>query len=77
MEEAAGGWAVGVKAFLADYLPMPLIKKEGKEYSLIMTARFPLAGKIFLRQFWRDCHSYAYILALGKEGIRMPVNSGA
>jgi glycine dehydrogenase subunit 2 len=62
---------VGVKAFLADYLPMPLIKKEGEEYSLDYDRPLSI-GRVrsFYGNFGVIVKAYAYILALGSEGIR-------
>jgi glycine dehydrogenase subunit 2 len=66
-----GSGPVGVKAFLADYLPMPLIKKEGEEYSLDYDRPLSI-GRVrsFYGNFGVIVKAYAYILALGSEGIR-------
>jgi len=66
-----GAGPVGVKAFLADYLPMPLVKKEGEAYSLDYDRPLSI-GRVrsFYGNFGVIVKAYAYILALGKEGIR-------
>ncbi len=66
-----GAGPVGVKAFLADYLPMPLIKKEGEDYSLDFDRPLSI-GRVrsFYGNFGVIVKAYAYIRALGKEGIR-------
>lgn len=66
-----GAGPVGVKAFLADYLPMPLVNKEGEGYSLDYNRPLSI-GRVrsFYGNFGVIVKAYAYIQALGGEGIR-------
>ncbi len=66
-----GAGPVGVKAFLKDFLPVPLVgKKDGKyffDYSLKKSI-----GRVrsFYGNFSVLVKAYAYILTMGEEGIR-------
>lgn len=66
-----GTGPVGVKAHLHDFLPAPLIKKQGDTFDF----DFDLPQSIgrmrsFYGNFGNLVRAYAYIRALGKEGLR-------
>ncbi|MDD2586072.1 MAG: aminomethyl-transferring glycine dehydrogenase subunit GcvPB [Syntrophomonadaceae bacterium] len=66
-----GSGPVGVKAFLADFLPIPVVVKEADKY--IFDYDRPLSiGKIkeFYGNFGVVIKTYAYLRSLGAEGIR-------
>lgn len=66
-----GAGPVGVKAFLADFLPSPVIKKDGDSY--LFDYDRPLSiGKVkeFYGNFGVVVKTYAYVRAVGAEGIR-------
>ena len=66
-----GAGPVGVKAHLADYLPVPVIAREGDRYSFRYD-RPKSIGKIrsFYGNFAILVRAYAYILSLGAEGLK-------
>lgn len=66
-----GSGPVGAKAILAPFLPVPVIEKQGETYAL--NSDRPLSiGKLhaFYGNVGVIVRAYAYILALGAEGIR-------
>ena len=65
-----GAGPVCVKAFLKDYLPYPVVVSDGKTYKF--AAPPESIGKVnaFYGNFSVLVKAYAYILALGAEGIR-------
>ncbi|MDD4583798.1 MAG: aminomethyl-transferring glycine dehydrogenase subunit GcvPB [Eubacteriales bacterium] len=66
-----GSGPVGVKKQLVEFLPVPLIEKEEDHY--ILDYDRPLSiGKIksFYGHFGVMLKAYAYILALGREGLK-------
>ncbi len=66
-----GSGPVGVKSPLADYLPVPVVSKQGDKY--VFDYNRPLSiGKVktFYGNFGVIVKAYAYILALGAEGIK-------
>jgi glycine dehydrogenase subunit 2 len=66
-----GSGPVGVKAHLADYLPLPVVRKEGDDYRFHYD-RPKSIGKIrsFYGNFAILVRAYAYILSLGAEGLK-------
>jgi glycine dehydrogenase subunit 2 len=66
-----GAGPVGVKARLADYLPIPVISREGDRYYLNHD-RPKSIGKIrsFYGNFGVLLRAYAYILSMGPEGLK-------
>ena len=66
-----GSGPVGVKSHLADYLPVPLVVKEGGKYVFDYN-RPKSIGKVknFYGNFGVIVKAYAYILALGADGIK-------
>ncbi|QGT98883.1 Glycine dehydrogenase [decarboxylating] (glycine cleavage system P2 protein) [Candidatus Syntrophocurvum alkaliphilum] len=66
-----GSGPVGVKAFLADYLPVPMIEKKGDQYSFNYDIPNSI-GKVknFYGNFGVMVKAYTYIRALGKDGLR-------
>jgi glycine dehydrogenase subunit 2 len=66
-----GAGPVGVKAHLADYLPVPVIACEGDRYSF-QYDRPKSIGKIrsFYGNFAILLRAYAYIRSLGAEGLK-------
>ena len=66
-----GSGPVGVKAFLKDFLPVPVVRKNDGQYSL--DYNLPLTiGKVkaFYGNFNVILKSYVYLRMLGKEGVR-------
>lgn len=66
-----GSGPVGVKSFLADFLPVPVIEKQGSKY--ILNYNRPLSiGKVhsFYGNFGVAVKAYTYIKALGKTGLK-------
>jgi len=66
-----GSGPVGVKSFLADFLPVPVIEKKDGKY--VLSYDRPLSiGKVhsFYGNFGVMVKAYAYIKALGKTGIK-------
>ncbi len=66
-----GAGPVGVKAALKPYLPSPIILREGEQYRLDSAGTLSI-GRV--RSFFGNVgvlvRAYAYIRALGKEGLR-------
>ncbi len=65
-----GSGPVGVKAFLAEFLPRPVIEKTGDRFSFQYDRPLSI-GKVknFYGNFGVIVKAYAYIKALGVEGI--------
>jgi glycine dehydrogenase subunit 2 len=66
-----GAGPVAVKAFLAEYLPVPIVERVGEQYR--RTYRLPRSiGKVhgFLGNFGILARAYAYIRSNGAEGLR-------
>ena len=66
-----GAGPVAVKAFLADYLPIPVVERVGEKYR--RRYRLPLSiGKVhsFSGNFGILARAYAYIRSNGAEGLR-------
>ena len=66
-----GSGPVGVKDFLKEFLPVPVVRKSGDKYSLDYNLPKSI-GKIksFYGNFNVMLKSYVYLRMLGKEGIR-------
>jgi glycine dehydrogenase subunit 2 len=66
-----GSGPIGVKAFLADYLPVPLIVKNNDRFSFDYDRPLSI-GKVqsFYGNFGVLVKAYTYIKALGRIGIR-------
>ncbi|MGB9793186.1 MAG: aminomethyl-transferring glycine dehydrogenase subunit GcvPB, partial [Thermacetogeniaceae bacterium] len=66
-----GSGPIGVKSFLAEFLPVPVIEKRGERYCLNYD-RPKSIGKIhtFYGNFGVMVKAYAYIKALGSSGLR-------
>lgn len=64
-----GSGPVGCKAFLADYLPSPQVKKDENGYSLYTPAKSMGKVRDFYGNFLVVVRAFAYILSLGKDGI--------
>lgn len=66
-----GAGPVGVKSHLAEFLPRPVVEKRGDSYKLDYN-RPNSIGKVknFYGNFGVVVKAYAYIRALGKEGIK-------
>lgn len=65
-----GSGPIGVKEFLAPFLPVPRIEKQGDEY--ILNSDYPDSFgrvKAFFGNFGVNVKAYAYIMALGAEGL--------
>lgn len=66
-----GSGPVGVKDFLAEYLPRPVIIKEGDHYDFDYDRPGSIGRvKNFYGNFGVIVKAYTYIMALGHEGIR-------
>lgn len=65
-----GSGPVGCRAHLTDYLPGPVVRKEGDAYSLAEPPRS--IGRVtgFYGNFAVLVKAYAYILSLGADGLR-------
>ncbi|MDI6755709.1 MAG: aminomethyl-transferring glycine dehydrogenase subunit GcvPB [Thermodesulfobacteriota bacterium] len=66
-----GAGPVGVKAHLADYLPVPIINQDGERFYFDYD-RSKSIGKIksFYGNFGILVRAYAYILSMGAEGLK-------
>ncbi|RKQ88760.1 aminomethyl-transferring glycine dehydrogenase subunit GcvPB [Brockia lithotrophica] len=66
-----GAGPVGVKGFLADYLPVPRVVRDGERFTLVEEAPKSV-GRIrsFAGSFGVLVKAYAYILLHGPEGLR-------
>ncbi len=66
-----GSGAVGVKAELADFLPKPIVEYDGKKYYLNYNIPHSIGRvKAFHGNFGVLIRAYAYILAMGPEGLK-------
>jgi len=66
-----GAGPVGVKRALEPFLPVPRIKKTGKNYGLTYDCPLSIGRvKSFYGNFGVMVKAYAYILALGADGLR-------
>ena len=66
-----GSGPVGVKGFLAEFLPVPVVRKNGETYSL--DSNLPKSiGKVkaYYGNFSIMLRAYAYLRMIGCEGIR-------
>lgn len=66
-----GSGPVGVKAFLAPYLPVPKIEKNGEEF--VLNSDYPLSiGRIkgYFGNFGVNVRAYTYIRTMGGKGLR-------
>ena len=66
-----GAGPVGVKEHLADYLPVPIMSKEGDRFRFDYN-RPKSIGKIrsFYGNFGVLVRAYSYILSMGAEGLK-------
>jgi glycine dehydrogenase subunit 2 len=66
-----GAGPVGVKGHLADYLPIPLVVKEGERFRF-ESNRPKSIGKVrsFYGNFGILVRAYSYILSMGAEGLK-------
>ncbi|NWF54834.1 MAG: aminomethyl-transferring glycine dehydrogenase subunit GcvPB [Syntrophaceae bacterium] len=66
-----GAGPVGVKAHLADYLPLPVVVKEGDRFRFEYN-RPKSIGKVrsFYGNFGILVRAYSYILSMGAEGLK-------
>lgn len=66
-----GGGPVGVKSFLEKFLPVPVVVKKEDKYALDYD-RPETLGKIknFYGNFGISLRAYAYVLAMGAEGLK-------
>ena len=65
-----GGGPVACKAFLADYLPGPVVKRTDGGFSLRQPARSVGRVKAFNGNFLVCIRALAYLMTLGAEGVR-------
>lgn len=66
-----GSGPVGVKKELVPYLPVPIVKKEGDTYTLDYDQPLSIGRvKSFYGNFGVYLKAYAYILAMGPDGLR-------
>lgn len=66
-----GSGPIGVKSFLAPYLPVPRVEKEGDKF--VLNSEYPESiGRVkgALGNFGVNLRGYTYIRALGAEGLR-------
>lgn len=67
-----GCGALGAKAFLADYLPVPRVLKDGEKYSLNWNGTEKSIGQV--RSFFGNAavvfRAYVWIRSLGPDGVR-------
>ena len=66
-----GSGPIGVKAQLAEFLPVPVIIKKDKKYSLDYDRPYSI-GKVksFYGNFGVMVRAYTYILTMGAEGLK-------
>lgn len=66
-----GSGPVGIKAFLADFLPKPVVKKSGDIFSFDYE-RPDSIGRVknFYGNFGVIVKAYSYIMAVGSEGLK-------
>ncbi len=66
-----GTGPVGVKAHLAEYLPVPVIEKRGEEYVAVDDGPRSVGRmRSHFGNFGNLVRAYTYIRALGREGLR-------
>ena len=72
-----GSGPVGVKEFLKEFLPVPVVRKSGDKYSLDYNLPKSI-GKVksFYGNFNVILKSYVYLRMLGKEGVRKVSENG-
>ncbi|AEH51927.1 aminomethyl-transferring glycine dehydrogenase subunit GcvPB [Pseudothermotoga thermarum] len=65
-----GSGPVGVKAFLKDFLPIPVIRKDGERYYLDFNVPKTI-GRVrsFYGNFLVMVKAYTYILSMGSDGL--------
>ena len=66
-----GSGPIGVKGYLADFLPVPVVEKQGEKY--VLNSDRPLSiGKVqsFYGNFGVMVKAYTYIRALGAAGLK-------
>lgn len=64
-----GSGPVGCKAFLADFLPHPIVVKEGEEYHFKKMEKSFGRLKMFYGNFLVILRALTYILMLGRDGL--------
>ncbi len=64
-----GSGPVGCKAFLAQYLPAPVVEQQGGVYTLATPAQSIGKVRSFYGNFLVVVRALTYIITLGKEGI--------
>ncbi len=66
-----GGGALGVKKFLEEFLPVPVIRKKDDKYYLEWNLKHTI-GKVhtFYGNFNVNIKAYTYIRMMGKDGLR-------
>lgn len=66
-----GGGPIGVKAFLKDYLPLPLAEKQGDTFGLCTALSHSIGRvKAFYGHVAVLVRAYCYILTLGPAGLK-------
>jgi len=66
-----GSGPVGVSKRLVDYLPVPIVEKVGERYTLVYDRPKSIGQvKAFYGNFGIILRAYAYIRALGPEGLK-------
>jgi len=65
-----GAGPVGCKDFLAEFLPYPIVRKDGERFEFYRPARTIGKVKSFYGNFLVLVRAYAYILTLGADGIK-------
>ncbi|WP_034552582.1 aminomethyl-transferring glycine dehydrogenase subunit GcvPB [Carnobacterium funditum] len=66
-----GSGPVGVKSFLASYLPIPRIEKQADEY--VLNSNYPLSlGRVkgYFGNFGVNARAYTYIRTMGPDGLK-------
>ncbi|MDO5754642.1 MAG: aminomethyl-transferring glycine dehydrogenase subunit GcvPB [Tissierellia bacterium] len=67
-----GTGPVGVKAFLKDYLPKPIVEKDGDNYYLDYDIKHSIGRvKDFNGHFGIYIRGLAYIMAMGHDGLKL------
>lgn len=64
-----GSGPVGCKAFLADFLPHPIVVKEGEDYHFKRPEKSFGRVKMFYGNFLVILRALTYILMLGSDGL--------
>jgi len=64
-----GAGPVGCKAFLADYLPGPIVEQDGEAYAFKTPDKSMGRVKAFYGNFAVCVRAFAYLSTLGKEGL--------